>query len=385
MKAMRALFTVLPAESHFGPALPLAEELVKRDWEVAFAGSPAMKDRVQSRGFEFFPVGLDWLEAEAVETFPELRSMPLDEQATWWVSDIFADRAAKPAATDLVEVIQHWAPRVVVRDYWDFGAWAAAEAQVILTAVVGLAMFTTEDEFGAFIGPQLQDLRAHVGLKPDEQLRSLYTGPYVDLLPASYQINRPPNVVHMTPVAAYSDGDFQWVPPQPDSPTVLVTFGTVFNWVPGVFETVIEALADEPVNVVVTTGLNRDPASLEPLPDNTHAERFIPYSALLPRCDAVVCHAGFGTTMAGLAYDLPIAALPLSADQFVHARRCEQLGVGRVVPYADRTPSSVRQAVTEVLNATEIRQRAARLGNEIRSMPGPQRAADVLREASRRQ
>lgn len=382
-QAARALFTVLPAASHVLPAVPLARGLATRGWEVAFAGSPAMEDLVRSLGLGFFPVGLDWLEAEAAETFPELRSMPLDEQAHWWVSDIFADRAAKPTAVDLLEVIDEWDPAMVVRDYWDFGAWAAAAASDVETAVVGLAMFTSAEEWRSFIGPRLQQLRAHVGLAPDETLRSLYAGPYVDLLPPSYQINEPPNLVRMAPVTPRTPGDrdLGWEPPSPDYPTVLVTFGTVFNRVPGVFETVIEALADGALNVIVTTGRDRDPAGLDPLPDNTHAERFIPYDALLPLCDAVVCHAGFGTTMAGLAHDVPIAAWPLSADQSVHARRCQELGVGRVIPHPEPAPSAILQAVTEVLSDAGIRRRAALLGDEIRGMPGPEQAVEAIEAA----
>lgn len=382
---MKALFTALPADSHVRPMLPLAHELEARGWEISFAAAAPMEDHIRSRGFGFFPVGVDWLEAEAAETFPELASMPLDRQANWWVTDLFADRVAKPTAVDLLRVLEEWAPSVVVRDYWDFGTWVAAEAANIPTAVVGLAMFTTPEEFESFIGPQLQELRAHVGLGPDKQLRSLYDGPYVDLLPASYQVSKPPGAVGMAPVTTAEAGDDEpdLVIPRPGSPTVLVTFGTVFNRTPGVFETVVEALADEPVNVVITTGPNRDPADLGLLPPNAIAERFIPYSSLLPRCDAVVCHAGLGTTMGCLAHDLPIVAMPLSADQFVHAGRCDRLGVGRVVQGPDATAETLRAAVTEILADTETRRRAARLGEEIRNMPSPGRAADEIQKASR--
>ena len=381
---MRALFTALPADSHVGPMLPLAKELVDRGWEISFAAAASMEDRIRSRGFGFFPVGMDWLEAEAEEAFPELASMSLDRQAYWWVTDLFADRVAKPAAADLLPVLKNWAPSVVVRDYWDFGAWAAAEAVEVPTAVVGLAMFTTPEEFAGFIGSQLQELRGHVGLGPDEELASLYAGLYVDLLPPSYQLNQPSGAVQMAPLSITTNGhsELGLTLPQPDFPTVLVTFGTVFNQVPGTFEMVLEALADEPLNVVVTTGHNRDPAGLAPLPPNTHAERFIPYDSLLPRCDAVICHAGLGTTMAALAHDLPLVALPLSADQFVHATRCDQLGIGRAIEQQHATPEAIQRAVTELLADRRTRQRVVRLGAEIRRMPGPQVAADAIEKAS---
>lgn len=377
---MRALFTVMPAVSHLRPALPLARELRERGWDVAIAASASMRDAVSDAGFPLLPVGLDWSEPEAERTFPELVGMPLAEQAYRWVSDIFADRAARPTATDLIALIPEWEPDLVVRDYWDFGAWAAVEATGVPAAVVGLAMFAPPEELRGFVGPQLQALRAHAGLDPDEPLGSLYAGPYIDLLPVTYQAAAPPNAVRMRPVAAGGNEPAAptWLSSLPDRPTLLVTFGTVFNRVPGVFETVIEALADEPVNVIVTTGHGRDPAGLGPLPANTRAERFLPHAAILPGCDAVICHAGFGTTMAALAHDLPVVAVPLSADQPIHAERCRALGVGTVVAQADLTAGAVRSAVRRAVSDPRLRSAAAALGAEIRDMPGPGPAADAL-------
>lgn len=381
---MRALFTSLPATSHVGPALPLVQELRRRGHEVAFAASPSMGEYVTSKGLDFFPVGVDWTESDAQRTFPELQTMPLEEQAYWWVSDIFADRAAKPSSRDLLTVFERWDPHVVVRDYWDFGAWVAAEATGLPVAVLGLAMFTPPEEWAAFIGPRLQGLRRHVGLPANKDLASLYDGPYVDLLPPSYQVERPPNVVRMRPVTPDPPGEHvpDWILSLPERPTILVTFGTVFNQAANVFEKVIAGLADEPVNVVVTTGRNRDPADLGQLPTNTRAERFINFDALLPRCDAVVCHAGFNTTMSALAHDLPIIAIPLSADQPVHADRCRQLGIGSVIPHAELTPASVQTHVRKVLADPSFQRRAASLGAEIRSMSGPSPAVDALVRAA---
>lgn len=377
---MRVLFTSLPATSHLEPALPLAQEFHDRGWEVAFAASASMAEQVPSRDFRFFPVGLDWTEADAARTFPELETMSLEEQGHWWVSHIFADRAAKPSSSDLLEVLGRWEPQLVVRDYWDFGAWVAAEASGVPAGVLGLAMFTGRDAWHAFIGTRLQDLRQHVGLAADETLDSLYSGPYVDLLPPTYQVQRPPNVVPMRPVTLGSTTPAvpAWLSSLPERPTVLVTLGTVFNQVSNIFESVIAALADEPVNVIVTTGRDRDPASLGELPPNTRAERFINYGALLPRCDVVVCHAGFNTTMSALAHDLPIVAIPLSADQPLHAERCRQLGVGTVIPRVELTPEAIQANVRNVLADPTFRHRAASAGAEIRSMPGPSPAVDAL-------
>lgn len=66
---MRVLFTTQPAASHLDPMLPLAREMLSRDWEVSVAASPAMAESVARRGLVFHPVGIDWHESEAGQTF----------------------------------------------------------------------------------------------------------------------------------------------------------------------------------------------------------------------------------------------------------------------------------------------------------------------------
>ena len=48
----------------------------------------------------------------------------------------------------------------------------------------------------------------------------------------------------------------------------------------------------------------------------------------MPHAAAMVCHGGFGTVRAGLAAGVPLAVLPLFADQPDNARRVAELGAG---------------------------------------------------------
>lgn len=167
-------------------------------------------------------------------------------------------------------------------------------------------------------------------------------------------------------------------PPRPDvldgagdQPVVLVTFGTVFNRTPGVFEMVLEALAELPVVAVVTVGPTRDPSGLEPVADNVRVRRFVAYDALLPHCDLVLSHGGWGTVMAALAHALPQVLVPLSSDQPWHAERCLELGVAQAVPFTEADPGKIRQAVTAVLADDGYRRRAAEEQAALRSLPPP--------------
>lgn len=104
----------------------------------------------------------------------------------------------------------------------------------------------------------------------------------------------------------------------PQDRTVYAILGTVFTDVV-TMRSMVAAVADLPVNLVLTTGPAVDPAALGALPPNVTAPAFVPQSALPPRCAAVISHAGSGTVLGALAARLPQVYLPSGADQFINA------------------------------------------------------------------
>ena len=97
-----------------------------------------------------------------------------------------------------------------------------------------------------------------------------------------------------------------------------------------------------------------DPDELGRQPSNVHIERFLLPSQVLPRCAAVVSHGGSGSVVGALAHGLPMVLLPLGADQPLNARRCETLGVARVLDSLTATPAAVRDALTSVSGTLAI-------------------------------
>ena len=101
--------------------------------------------------------------------------------------------------------------------------------------------------------------------------------------------------------------------------TVYLTLGTVFNSTEE-FAVPLEALRELPVNVVLTCGYGADPAAFAPLPRNVVVEQYISQALLLPRCSAVVCHAGAGTVIGALG-PRRAGGLPAARRGPVHQRR----------------------------------------------------------------
>ncbi len=390
---MRILFTTHPAAGHFHPQVPLAEALVAAGHEVAFACSPAYRDTIEATGFRCFPCGLDWLEAEAARTFPRLLDIPAGrEQAIWFAANIFAGATARALAADVLTHAAAWPPDVIVRDPIEFGGYAAAERLGIPHATGGTGWLIPAARRRAVIGPHLAALRREHGLPDDPDLATLdrYLGlvfqPPWFLGPDDHV---PPTTHFLRPAIFDRSGDEAlpaWVATLPARPTVYATLGTISNRTPGLFAAILAALRDEPVNLILTVGRNQDPADFGPQPAHVRIARYVPQTLLLPRCDLVVTHGGFNTTMAALDRGLPVVAIPLGADQPQNAARCAALGIGRVVGPDERTPEAIRAAVREVLADVTYRRNAERRRDELAVLRGPDHGVALLeRLAAERQ
>jgi hypothetical protein len=288
------------------------------------------------------------------------------------VRDGFAGRIARQRAAGLLSLCGDWCPDLLVCDEMDFGAMVAAErlglphAAVVVIAAGGLA----RPELVA--GP-LNALRAEHGLGPDPDLAMV--GRHLVLSPVPQRFRDPawplPATARLFRPEGAADGPGPaWLAGLPDGPMAYVTLGTVFNQESGdLFERILAGLRDLPLTVIVTVGRGIDPADLGAQSANVRVERHVPQSLVLPRCDLVVSHAGSGSVLGALAHGLPSVLLPIGADQPLNARRCKQLGVGRVLDALRSTPADIRAAAQVVLADPAYRQAAQAMQREIADMP----------------
>jgi MGT family glycosyltransferase len=147
--------------------------------------------------------------------------------------------------------------------------------------------------------------------------------------------------------------------------------GTVFHRTPRLHEAVLGALADEPLNLLIALGFDQDPARLGPLPPHVRAQPILPQVTLLPRCALLVCHGGFNSVKEALAHGVPLVILPIAGDQPYCAKRCEELGVARVIWPAQRHSQAIRTAVRAVLGDPAYRDRARHMRDDIHVLPRP--------------
>jgi UDP:flavonoid glycosyltransferase YjiC (YdhE family) len=179
----------------------------------------------------------------------------------------------------------------------------------------------------------------------------------------------PANIEYTGPVVA-------GVPAAPPDPTILVSLSTyAYGGLAAALQRVVDACADLPARVVVTTGPVVDPTSLR-LPANAEAHRWVPHADLMPHVSMVVGHGGHSTTMLALAHHLPVLVLPMHplVDQPVVGRALEASGAGRRLAKKS-SPRTLRPVIEQLLADGPHRSAAARLGNEIKALDGGGTAA----------
>jgi MGT family glycosyltransferase len=165
-----------------------------------------------------------------------------------------------------------------------------------------------------------------------------------------------------------------------DQPWVHVTEGTMHSMEPLVLRAAAQGLANLPMQVIMTTGRNRDPSKLDlgPPAPNVHVERWVAHTDLLPHAQVMVTTGGGGTVLAGLQAGVPMVVVPTQWDKPENAQRVVEAGLGlRLEP--DRcTPRRMREAVEVVLSDDSFRENARTMAATVARYGGAEQAARLV-------
>ncbi len=373
---MRALFTTQPTFSHWRPLVPLAHALEQAGHEVAFASTPGFCPTIEDKGFHCFPAGYNDSPEERQQRREQMAGLSRQEQTYFTLQKVFASVRAERSLPDLLDIIRDWRPDVVVRENTEFAGCIAAERAGIPHSVLQITSAWTF--FMQAVDAPLTRLCASVGLTSKKPADLLYRHLLLSARPPSlWSPSIPvPLTARFFRYTGFSqsgeEGLPQWVGEMEKQPTVYATLGTFDNQRTDILTAILEGLRDEPINLILTVGRNRDPLEFGERPANVHIERYIPQNLLLPYCDLALCHGGSGTIMDALSLGLPLVIIPVAADQPENAQRCMEVGVARVIEPEGHTglPHAIRDATWEVLKEPRYRQAAQRLQKEIEELPG---------------
>jgi UDP:flavonoid glycosyltransferase YjiC (YdhE family) len=382
---MRMLFTSQPLPGHFQPLVPLARAAADAGHDVAFACSRSFMPSVECAGFIAFAAGFEIAGRVPEEIAPGLRVGPREDFTHYAVPHLFIGLLARVMLPDLLALCRTWHPDLLVRENSEFAACVAGEMLGLPYATVRATgssptFYANRHRLAASLGA----LREYAALPPDPDAQMPFRHLYLMAEPPSFsQDEVSPTTRYMRPVdmvARKNEHPPAWLDDLPGHPTVYATLGTAMGRSGQAQRTlcsVLEALRDEAINVIVTVGPDVDPADFGPQPPNIRVERFIPQELLIPRCDLVLTHGGFGTVKGALSHGVPMVLMPHSADQPDNAVRCAASGVGVMVG-ADRSPEAIRDAVRRVLSDASFRINAQRVRAEIQELPGPEDMVPLL-------
>ncbi len=377
---MRILFTSCPAYGHVNPILPLAHQARLAGHDVAFATGAELAPEIERRGYETWLVGPSRAETDASVrvTLPNLAELPSEARMRSQIEGVFVDSAAK-RAVELVPRAQQWRPDIVVHEVTELAGALAATLSGARHVVHGLGPMPSAHMWEALFAPGFARLCEQwdvPGLAEEIRLAT-----YLDISPPGVRYDGEPAWQRTTPLrpVAGEPAEGERLPEAlaalPHPQTIHLTLGTIFNEAPGVLETAIAGLRELPLNLVVTTGPDTDPARFGPQPRHVLLEPYIPHTLLLKRCSFVVSHGGAGIMLGALAHGLPQLILPQGADQFMNAAACQNARVALSLSPDELAADAVTAAARRLIFEPEFEAAAGRIRAEIDAMPT---AADVL-------
>ena len=382
---MRILFTTTAGTGHFGPMIPVARACVEAGHDVRVAAPESFAGHVERAGLKHAP--FDDVPPEVMgAVFTRLPAMSLEEANVTVVRDVFGRLDAQAAYPRVQDIVDAWAPDVILREPCEFGSLAAAERAGVPHAEVAIGLGSMLRWARRELVEPLGELDAIVGLEPGTCAGAMSSSPVLSPVPPSLDVSRDEldasdHVAHgASRVMRFRDAEARsgagalpasWG--EAHHPLVYVTFGSVtagFDELSSVFRLSLDALADLPVRVLLTTGHAGDPESLRPWPRNAHVEQWWPQHDVMPLASAMVGHGGFGTMMSALVAGVPQVLVPLFAfDQEVNAQRIEEVGAGLRLGGRHDAIGQLAEAVTRVLDDVELRATARALAGEIASLP----------------
>ena len=349
-----------------------------------FVVPPGAEFLVEGRGFQVVTGGapprdeIDHLWERFAEANREERRRIAEREA-------FATRCTEAMLPAVSEVVAEWQPELCVREPCEYASGVVAVRRRIPHATVGISFSTAEWSVLDFVADILD---AHgPGMR-----EALGAAPFLTRFPAALDPTSFPRT-HRYRVPL-SSGDASALPGawvNGRGPRLYVTFGSRVGatpGAPGVFDAVLEAVERLDAQVLLTTGQTFDISTLRSVPANVRVIPWVSQEAVLPHCDAVICHGGSGTTFGALAHGVPVGFIPLFADQPTNARAVAGAGAGLVleglldtdgVPEirAWRAPE-IRAMAEALLEDLSYRDAARRLATELDAQLNVAALADAL-------
>jgi zeaxanthin glucosyltransferase len=411
-------FGVLPftGTGHVTPLIALSQELKDRGHRLTFFEKPKIADRVRDAGLEFCPIRINKLSCE--------KARPERNHPGFWSEIATLDFNLRRIIHDIESYLHAMSPVLMRSGVEALIINEIALAGPTLAQLLRLPYFlistSLPHNFGWKAFPwhsgykystswcsltqsillENSALRMHGPIRwvLDRCRRQVGLGPLREMprtFPALAQITQLPQCLDLPrnalPANFHYAGPFIEKTPRPfvefpwnrldNRPMIYASLGTTRNVQPNVLRMIAMACQCLEVQLVVSLGNRFEPELFADLPGGPIVVKYAPQLELLKLATIVVTHAGSNTVLEALMEGKPMIAIPVAYDQPAISLRLARCGVAEVLPIMRLTPARIRTAVTRILNDCSYREAALTIQNDIRSINGSARAADVIEEA----
>lgn len=382
---MKVLLSTHPIASHFFPMIPLARQLLKHGHLVAFGSSNDFSQSINNFGFKALTTQPNWTEDNQICSVLRDQDKHIgSNHASYVVQNLFINSVGIKSIELMEKTIRTWKPNIVISEMTEFIGRLIAEKEDIAYASISFGIDLGKKNWNKIIGDSLNQIRFLLGLPLDRNLDHFIGKFNFCFAPLFYQPDSIPifTNTHIFKPDLIDQLDQEELPTWFNSlsplPIVYVTFGNAFGRIRWIIKAIIDGLSKDPINIISTVGKDTDTNSFSNNYENVYIEPYIPNSLLLPHCEIIISHAGYGTVMGALKAGIPMVLIPLGADQNFHAKRCEELGVAIVLNADKISPSEVRKSVKTVFNSPKYRIEAQKLKQKFNSAPSLNNAIRLL-------
>ena len=411
----RFLLATMPIPGHILPMTLIAEELILHNHEVVWYSSKFFKDKIEATGARFAPIlsALDYGDNRYNDYFPERAALEGLQQIKFDFKHLFLD-GIEGQLKDLRAILTDYPADVLVHDPAMVAGKILGETGVIPNAVLNITVLGIPGRDVAPFGLGMPPMPGALGRLRNRVMRAIASnivfgdvnqhggaildrlhfprfpfGPldstFLFLHPGVPQLeyprtDLPPSVHFIGPLLPHFNGEFaepEWWGDVTNArkPVVLVTQGTIATDNMELIQPTLQALANEDVLVVATTGGKDFDA---PMPANARVTKFIPFNVVMPHVSAYVTNGGFGGVTIALAHGVPCVCAGTTEDKPEVGNRVAYSGVGINLKTARPTPDQIRNAVGQIMREARYRDNAKRIQVEFAKHDAPNEATRLL-------
>ncbi len=390
---MRVLWFCIPAFGHTNPTIEVVRELVRRGHEVRYYSFEDFREKIEGTGAEFVPCDayLPPIDEKAERRLRKVSTTEMSVQSFRTVANLDPLVSADVAS---------WRPDVVVTDsacFW--GKLTAAKHG--LPWVCSTTTFAFNQQSSKYMSHSAAEMADILFGLPrlNREIRKLRPLGYEVKSALDIVSNKPEDntIVYTSRLfqpcsETFDEEHYRFVGPsvrdvtpkeKSGRPLVYASLGTVINDRPDFYRTLIDAMHDTNVDLLISCGRAFDPAQLGEMPANVRVEQYVDQMEVLSRTSLFVTHCGMNSASEGMWMGVPELLFPLTGEQRAVARRVAEVGAG--VPLEEavaREAAALRKTVLAALADERLREGAAHMREDLRSCAGPVGAADFIEQVA---